>query len=661
MWDDSANLGGRIVKDRLWFFANYRNEGYDRDILNAFYPATGYGDNNGKPLQTNTRGRLWLTKMALQVSKNNKVTGFYHSDKEQQRRRGSQFVGPDGRELNVGPFLTYGMSYQMVKGNSLVVSLTGGHFHRHSLTYALPVYDKYGPTAVKTMDLTTQIATGDTPNDTQYITHGNDDAAGNVSYFRGNMAGNHQIKAGYDFVHSWYSQQFGSQPAGNYILLYQNLNPFEIQTFNYPVKPQNFQDYLGFYGQDNWSVNDHLTVALGIRWAHDNLHSPAQCSLATDFAPSQCYDKVQLPVWNSVAPRVHFAYDIGGDGKSVVKAGWGRYVAYGSITSDLLVTERNNKQTTTWLWHDLNGDKLYESGEVNLSSNSPDFQNISGVTNGVVNPDSPQPMTDEYVLSYEHEVFNDWAVRGTTIYSRNFNLRRTETIAIPYSAYSIPITGSDPGFDGKLGTADDPGRTVTYYEYPTTLSGISNQATRLVGWPGDQTFKTVEASATKRLSKGWQFNTSWVATKINQPFADEQPLNPNSEINTALNYWEITAKVAASYAFPWFSLSGDMEHRSGTPQAPQFQFTGGTTIKNLVVNTQPLGSIALPNTNLANFRVTREFKVLNGKTLQARVDFFNVTNANFVTARNLRESSTYLVPSAIILPRVVQIGASFKF
>ena len=137
--------------------------------------------------------------------------------------------------------------------------------------------------------------------------------------------------------------------------------------------------------------------------------------------------------------------------------------------------------------------------------------------------------------------------------------------------------------------------------------------------------------------------------------------NPNSEINTALNYWEITAKLAGGYTFPWFSMSAAMEHRSGAPQAPQFQFTGGTTIRNLVVNTQPIGSIALPNTNLANIRFTRQFSLGRGRTIQARVDFFNVFNANFVTARNLREGTSYLVPSGIILPRILQIGASYKF
>ena len=240
---------------------------------------------------------------------------------------------------------------------------------------------------------------------------------------------------------------------------------------------------------DNWSVNNRLSLALGIRFANDNLHAPAQCSLKTDFSASQCYDKVQLPIWKSAVPRLNFAYDVGGDGRSVIKGGWGRYVAYGSITSDLLVAARNNRQVTTWLWHDNNGDRLYQQGEVNLDPSESDFQSIAGVTNGVVNPDMPQPKYDQYILGYEREVLRNWNVRGTGIYARNFDLRRTENINIPYAAYNIPITNPDPGFDGRIGTSDDPGTSITYYEYPTTLSGISNQSTRQVGWPGQQTLQ----------------------------------------------------------------------------------------------------------------------------------------------------------------------------
>ena len=80
-----------------------------------------------------------------------------------------------------------------------------------------------------------------------------------------------------------------------------------------------------------------------------------------------------------------------------------------------------------------------------------------------------------------------------------------------------------------------------------------------------------------------------------------------------------------------------------------------------MLNVEPLGSIHLPNTHLANIRLTKRFAFGGERMLEARFDFFNLFNANFVTGRNLRSGTSYLLPSAIILPRILQVGASYKF
>jgi hypothetical protein len=62
-----------------------------------------------------------------------------------------------------------------------------------------------------------------------------------------------------------------------------------------------------------------------------------------------------------------------------------------------------------------------------------------------------------------------------------------------------------------------------------------------------------------------------------------------------------------------------------------------------------------------DFRFAKRLRLGGRHTLEGRFDFFNVFNSNFVTARNLRSGSTYLVPSAIILPRILQLGATYNF
>ena len=46
--------------------------------------------------------------------------------------------------------------------------------------------------------------------------------------------------------------------------------------------------------------------------------------------------------------------------------------------------------------------------------------------------------------------------------------------------YTIPVTNLDPGPDGRLGTGDETGQTVTYYDYPTSLTGAQFSETMFV-------------------------------------------------------------------------------------------------------------------------------------------------------------------------------------
>jgi hypothetical protein len=299
---------------------------------------------------------------------------------------------------------------------------------------------------------------------------------------------------------------------------------------------------------------------------------------------------------------------------------------------------------------------------VDLDPNGRDFRGISGVTDAVPNPDEPQPKSDEFSLTFEREVVRNWSVRATGVYARNFDLRRLAELQRPYELYNIPITGRDPGPDGSVGTGDDPGTNITYYEYPLALTGRQFAGTMLVPWPGDQTYKTIEIAGTRRMAQRWQSNVSLSFTKTDAPFDDRQALNPNSEINTAQDYWEYTTKVSGGYILPFEIIaSANFERRQGLPQARTHQFRGGAAITSIVLNVETLCTIRLPRKNLDDFRFAKRMRLGTRHTLEGRFDFFNVFNANFVTGRNLRSGSTYLVPSAIILPRILQLGVTYNF
>lgn len=84
------------------------------------------------------------------------------------------------------------------------------------------------------------------------------------------------------------------------------------RSFDYPV-----HTWESFF-QDKWQVNDRWTVGLGVRYDAEMLNAKR-----TD-------NPLMLPGrdprdWNNISPRTSIAYDVTGDGRSVIRAGYGKF------------------------------------------------------------------------------------------------------------------------------------------------------------------------------------------------------------------------------------------------------------------------------------------------------------------------------------------------
>lgn len=181
---------------------------------------------------------------------------------------------------------------------------------------------------------------------------------------------------------------------------------------------------------------------------------------------------------------------------------------------------------------------------------------------GVPNPDEKEPGTDEFSASIERELMPNLAVRVTGIYSRTFDQHRLQNNKRPYDVYNIPITNPDRGPDNILGTADDPGTFITYYDFPAQYAGARNQEPMFVNDPrANQTYRSVEVAVSRRLANRWQFYASYSFTRKHIPFVPNAGtptgttiyvnlLNPNAEINNDDNTAEWLGKVQGSYIPP---------------------------------------------------------------------------------------------------------------
>jgi outer membrane receptor protein involved in Fe transport len=214
-----------------------------------------------------------------------------------------------------------------------------------------------------------------------------------------------------------------------------------------------------------------------------------------------------------------------------------------------------------------------------------------------------------------------------------------------------------------VGSADDPGTTITYYDYPAALAGQQFEQRTWANPPGqEQTFKSFELAGSKRFSRGWQLMASYSATKSDSPFPEEAELNPNTEINTADQTWEWNGKGSVTYVFPMdISVSTRYEHRSGAAQARQHLFRGGRQIPSIVLNVEPIGSIRLPNIDLVDFRVEKNFQLIRNHSVRVWFNIYNLLNANTVTSRSVRAGSNYLRPTGILPPRIAEFSAQYRF
>ncbi|MBI1762294.1 MAG: TonB-dependent receptor [Acidobacteria bacterium] len=85
-------------------------------------------------------------------------------------------------------------------------------------------------------------------------------------------------------------------------------------------------DRLGFYAQDAWRLKRNLSVTLGLRYVYDsNLanNDLPRTPILAQFSPTLA-GKVKNPAAN-FSPQLGFAWDLHGDGKTVIRAGTGLY------------------------------------------------------------------------------------------------------------------------------------------------------------------------------------------------------------------------------------------------------------------------------------------------------------------------------------------------
>lgn len=668
--DLSADLGGRIIRDRLWFYGAAHRQNLVKELIgyirdpgpDGLYRTADDVFGDDQSVNTNYTGKL-----TSQISRNHRLNGFYQwNEKHLPENQASAFSPYETTaDYHFVPVAYKAEWTYTPTSRSLVNFLVGRGWY--DATYEVPT-DNPSTFDIVTFERT-GVSVGANNRSISTLSTGHEPAqqirsrrqyTGSYSYFRPGFGGEHDIKAGFDVTTEFLNRNqplrdIGSGGRGNdYVAIYQNGVPFQIRTFNSPFYSRNNVNTRSAYIRDSWRLNDRLTLNLGIRADRYNLFLPAQSKGAGTFSQAVEFTNLDLYTWAGFAPRAAVSYVLTSDKRTVVKATWGRYrfVLSADAGSEF---NRNAAEVTTYRWDDLNGNRRFEPGELGT------FVSTAGASTRVFNADLKQPLTEETTVTLERELFQDFSVRSSYIYKREFDLYQDVNQLRPFSAYDIPITVTDPGPDGTVGTSDD-GGPITYFDYNPAFRGLAFEQQLATNTPGyTDKFHNVEFVVTKRLSNGWQLMSSYLATR-RDVWLNGIPQNPNAAISPKLQHWESLFRVAGSYLGPLgLQVAAFFDHQSGEPYGRDVLFrTGLKQLASVVVRTESPAARRRESINLLSLRLAKHQKLAGGN-MTFQFDVFNTLNSNAPTTQQFRSGPNYDRITAILPPRIARLGVTFTF
>jgi len=663
--DLSADLGGRIIRDKLWFYVAEHD--FNADSNNLGYSAEPgpdgvYRTADDVPGSNRIYNDNQTAKVTYQLSPNYKLIGFFARYVSWvPERAGTRNLPREAvRSFWYDPTEWKG-EMQGTVGSNLVFNVLSGKYSYFADYNAQP---DSGATPSRT-DRTTQLTLGPAINQDKRP-RVNWQTTGTVSYFpTGKLWGQHELKLGFSSYNLWNGTGQPDGKHGNYFLTFDNGVGREFRTYNYPLYPKNRMNEYGVYVEDNWAPIPRLTLNLGLRFDYFNTFIPAQTKEQGQFGSAGTFEQRDVNQWTVPAPRLGASFDMFGTGKTVLKASFGRF---NHTPGDAFAQDfnLNTIEQVNYRWLDRNGNGDYDSGEVNLDTNGPDFLSITGAANNVLNPDLELPRTYQTQATLEQQLQSELAVTISYVYLRQSKLFEFVNVLRPYSAWNLPFERVDPGRDGVVGTGDD-GQAMTIYDYDPAYRGAAFVQNKHQNRSSerDNTFSTIETTLTKRLSGAgslkWGAQAAFSATKYNQ-FAKGIVTSPN-DLNFPVNdSWDWNWKLNANAQLPWnLATSVSWIQSKGVVNQRTFIFRALPQSGTLTLPVESFGVVSNPARGVMHLRVSRTWKAWRASSIRGDLDVLNVLNGAPPYAVSAVSGPTYGQWSQILSPRILKGGITVMF
>ena len=478
---------------------------------------------------------------------------------------------------------------------------------------------------------------------------------------------------------------------------------------------------VALFFQDNWRLAPTFTLNLGLRYEWQSYGSPQfpNLSQATLTAGQTRYSLMeansivaqttQFPSdMNNFSPRIGFAWDLTGDGKNSLRAGYGLY--YGRIpntflTSPLVNTGAPGSQLATG--NIFNNTTLRDANGVliptPLLANTLAAVPVRTLAIVVMSPQLENPEIHQGDVIFERQIANNTAISVSYLFNfgRKIPAFVDLNLGLPTTTRTYTVSGGD--LDGQT-------FTTPFFSGPRPISNFGSIIE--VQGSAKSSYHALVIQANRRFSNGLQFQTSytWANAKDQGQqlgtFAPTFPTvsNPfDRSVDDGRSDLDIKHRFVASAVWDigdslgWESgVAGAIF--KGLQLAPIVSISSGRSVTGFVSASpsggtssgllgsggpqrtffRPRGEESRPSTATVDLRASK--RIFFGETMSLEIlgEAFNLFNrSNFtgimdrvytftVASNTLVFDPTYLTPTTInntinYTPRQIQLGVRFHF
>ena len=441
--------------------------------------------------------------------------------------------------------------------------------------------------------------------------------------------------------------------------------------------------FFAAFAQDKWRVNSRTTISLGLRY--DLEDQPISEVDNPAFSDPQAYPLDT----NNIAPRIGVTYDVNGDGRGVVRGGYGRFydkthfelisaiLTAGAYSDSFIVQFPTNNADPGPSNGTLPTDPMLVGGPtVNralLSSLYPPGSRVKNTgTVTLDNPDRVIPHTDQITAGYERQLWSTLSVSADYVHAR--------------AREQLMLQDLNPGLRATTS------RTATVVRINPAYSGAVNQPVNA----GEIDYDALEIALVKRFASDYSFRVSYTlsdsrgnTTGAAIPLSgfqvlddlnldlNEGPTNVDRRHNLVISGQALVPKTGG-FTVAWIvrALSGSHftlidsttdPDRNGTFAEPlpagSYESTGRNPW-NVDFESKRNGATG-PGLFQVDLRLGYRLRPGAGRSLDLFADVFNVTNrANFENPTGDRRSTDFLNLTTLragAVPTTAQFGVRMQF